>query len=59
MNTLIYLALDLNGAVLAHFSRSEDCSAFCEQGVKYTHMPFNFENRDKQAAPLVGTIYRA
>lgn len=59
MQTLIHIALDLNGTVLAHFLRAEDCAAFCENGVKYTHMPFNLENRDKQAAPPVGTVYRA
>lgn len=59
MKTLIHIALDLDGTVLAHFLRPEDCRAFCDDGTKYTHLPFNLANRDREPAPLVGTIYRA
>ena len=59
MTTLIYVALDLNGLVMAHFLKADDCSAYCERGVKYTNMAFNLANRDREPAPLVGTIYRA
>ena len=56
---MIYIALDLDGLVLAHFLRAEDCVAFCERGTKYTNMAYNLENSDRTPAPLVGTKYRA
>jgi hypothetical protein len=55
----IYIALEVNGRVIAHFLHANDCADFCENGVKYTYMPFNLANCDKEPAPLVGSIYRA
>ncbi|WP_428421985.1 hypothetical protein [Methylibium sp.] len=59
--TIIHLALDLDGMVLAHFLKSEDCARFCQgpSGVSYTHLPYNVANRDGEPAPLVGSTYRA
>jgi len=51
MQKIIYIALDLDGTVLAHFMREKDCSNFCEQGVKYTHIVYNLDNRDGAPAP--------
>lgn len=59
MPKIIYIAIDLDGLVLAHFVRAEDCSAFCERGTKYTNMAYNLDNRERAPAPLVGTKYRA
>lgn len=59
MNPIIHIALSEDGLVLAHFLNSEDCAAFCENGAKYTHLPFNTGNAQSEAPPAVGTTYRA
>lgn len=56
--TLIHIALATDGTVLAHFLNSADASAYCRDH-ECTHLPFNTANRDGEAAPAVGTIYRA
>ena len=58
MNTLIHLALAIDGLVMAQFSDSQHAAEYCAaHGL--THVPYNLANREKSPAPLVGTIYRA
>jgi len=58
MQTIIHIALALDGTVVAHFKKCEHAAAFCAAH-KLTHMPFNLKNRDAMPAPTVGTVYRA
>lgn len=55
---MIYIALAADGRVIAHFADFEYANAFCNSH-DFTFLPYNLDNRDKAAAPLVGTIYRA
>lgn len=58
MQTLIPIALALDGTVVAHFMDSADAATFCSaKGL--THVPYNLKNRDGAPAPVVGSIYRA
>lgn len=56
MQTLIHIALGLDGTVVAHFKDSADAAEFCDaKGL--THLPYNLKNREGAPAPLVGTVY--
>lgn len=58
MQTLIHIALKLDGTVVAHFMNSSDAAEFCSaKGL--THVPFNLNNRESAPAPVVGSVYRA
>ena len=58
MNQLVHLALSPTGRVMAHFDLSSDADDYCKRN-DCLHVPYNLANRDKEPAPLVGTIYRA
>jgi hypothetical protein len=55
---LIHLALTYNFLVVAQFAVTSVAARFCEENNLY-HIPFNLDNRDNEAAPLIGTVYRA
>jgi hypothetical protein len=55
---LVHLALTYNFLVVAQFAETSDAAGFCEENNLY-HIPFNLDNRDNEAAPLTGTVYRA
>lgn len=57
MQTLIHMALALDGTVVAHFMDSADAAAFC-LAKDLTHVPYNLKNREGAPAPVVGSIYR-
>jgi hypothetical protein len=58
MQQLVHLALSPTGRVMAQFSLSSDAAEYCLRH-EYTHVPYNLNNRDRAAAPLVGDTYRA
>lgn len=55
---MIHLILRADGVVIAHFLEAADAADFAERSGQL-HVPFNLNNRDGSAAPLVGTRYVA
>ena len=56
---LIHMAIGVSTSqVVAHFLISEDCAEYYRKH-GLLHVPYNLKNRDREPAPVVGSVYRA